>query len=158
LIIRRAREGEDVVLTDLVMRSVQQRWRYPAEFMEWHPEYIAIGPHHVDSMITNVLEVGGQVVGVYVLRGEPPQMELSRMMIDPAMIGHGYGRLMWDHASETARSLGVHLLTIDSDPNAEGFYQRMGAITVGEQDESPPMMPGWHVKIMQYSIPPKSTF
>ncbi|HEX3722791.1 MAG TPA: hypothetical protein VHV31_08365, partial [Nitrolancea sp.] len=89
LIIRRAYEGEDVVLTELVMRSVQQRWRYPAEFMEWHPEYIAISPHHVDSMITNVLEVGGQAIGVYVLRGEPPQMELSRMMIDPAMIGHG---------------------------------------------------------------------
>ena len=151
--IRRASEGEDIALNALVMRSVQLHWNYSAEFMEWNPEDIAITPHHLDEMITYVLEIEERVVGLYVLRGEAPEMELSRMMIEPEMIGQGYGRHLWNHAVETARGLGVREITIDSDPNAEGFYQRMGAETVGELDWSPPMMPNWHVKLMKYSIP-----
>jgi len=80
-------------------------------------------------------------------------MELSRMMVDSGLTRLGLGRLLWNHAVETARQLGLRELTIDSDSNAEGFYQRMGAVTIGEHDWSPPMMPGWHVKIMKYQIP-----
>ena len=156
--IRRAREGEDVALTALVMRSVQQQWSYSAEFMEWNPEDIAIAPHHLAEMITNVLEVGGRVVGLYVLRGEAPEMELSRMMIEPDMIGQGYGRVLWNHAVETAHGLGVREITIDSDPNAEGFYLRMGAKTVGQHEWAPPMLPNWHVKILKYMIPADNGF
>jgi N-acetylglutamate synthase-like GNAT family acetyltransferase len=151
--IRRARAGEEVDLTALVMRSVQQTWDYPDEFMNWNPEDITIEPEHISAMITNVLEVDGRVVGVYVLRGEAPSMELSRMMIEPEKTRLGFGRLLWEHAVETARQLGVRELTIDSDPNAEMFYQRMGAVSIGVHDWSPPMIPGWHVKIMKYQIP-----
>lgn len=152
IIIRRARDGEDVELSALVMRSVQQTWRYSDEFMAWNLEDITIEPAQISEMITNVIEVGGRVAGVYVLRGEAPVMELSRMMIEPEMTRRGLGRLLWDHAVETARQQGVRVLTIDSDPNAEGFYQRMGAVTIGAHDWSPPMMLDWHVKIMQYQI------
>ncbi len=153
ILIRRARDGEHVALTALVMRSVQQQWGYSAEFMEWNPEDIAIAPQHVTEMITNVLEVGGRVVGLYVLRGTAPEMELSRMMIEPDMVGQGFGRVLWNHAVETARDHGVREITIDSDPNAEGFYQRMGAQTIGEHEWTPPMMPDWHVKLMKYTVP-----
>lgn len=33
---------------------------------------------------------------------------------------------------EVARALGLSSLLIDADPNAEGFYLRMGAERVGE--------------------------
>jgi GNAT superfamily N-acetyltransferase len=152
IIIRHACDGEHVELTELVMRSVQRTWGYPDEFMDWNPEDIMIEPEHITEMITNVLEVDGRLAGVYVLRGEAPEMELSRMMIAPEMTRLGLGRLLWNHMVDTAREHGVRELTIDSDPNAEGFYQRMGAVTIGAHDWSPPMMPGWHVKIMKYQI------
>lgn len=142
MVIRPARTGEDVALTVLAMRSVQQCWGYPPDFMEWEPEHIAVGPEHLTEMITSVLEDQGRVVGFYVLRGEAPEMELSRLMVEPDKIGAGCGKRLWEHAVHTARSLGVRILTIDSDPNAEPFYQRMGAETVGEHDWTPPMIPG----------------
>lgn len=156
MVIRPARTGEDVALTDLAMRSVQHHWRYTDEFMEWEPEVIAVQPEHLTEGITNVLEVQGHVIGFYVLRGDAPEMELSRMMVEPDKIGTGCGRRLWEHAVETARGLGVRVIIIDGDPNAEPFYQRMGAVTVGEHEWTPPMMPGWHVKKMRYSIPPVS--
>jgi GNAT superfamily N-acetyltransferase len=88
-----------------------------------------------------------------VLRGDPPEIELSRLMVEPAAIGTGRGRQLWQHAVATARRLGATVLTVDSDPNAEGFYLRMGAVTVGEQDWTPPMLPDWRVKMMRFVIP-----
>lgn len=151
-VIRPGRPGEEAALTDLVMRSVQQHWGYSPEFMAWEPEHLEILPEHLTGMLTFVLEVDGRAAGVYVLRGDAPEMELSRMMIEPGLIGAGYGRRLWEHALETARSLGVRILTIDSDPNAEPFYRHMGAETVGEHDWSPPMIPGWRVKMMRFEI------
>lgn len=150
--IRAARVGEDGLLSDLAFRSSLEHWNYPPEFMDWEPEAIAITPDFLTERITNLLEVDGRIVGFYVLSGEAPQMELSRMMIEPDMIGKGYGRLLWDHAVETARSHGVRLITLDADPNAEPFYQRMGAVTTGELDLIPPMLPDWRLKTMVYEV------
>ena len=120
--------------------------------MAWEPEAITVSPSHLADAITNVLEQDGQAVGFYVLKGEPPTMELSRMMVEPNAIGTGCGRRLWNHAIETARGLGVSTITLDADPNAEPFYARMGAETIGEHDWEPPMMPGWRVKKMRYRL------
>ena len=175
MIIRPAQVGEHVALTELALRSVRQGWGYSEEFMAWEPEAITVAPEHVTLGITNVLcsfadphrvrcahtppplaalqGEGGRVLGFYVLRGEPPEMELSRMMVEPDAIGTGCGRRLWDHAVATARARGVATITLDADPNAEPFYRRMGAETVGEHEWEPPMMPGWRVKKMRYAIP-----
>jgi GNAT superfamily N-acetyltransferase len=153
IVIRPAREGEHVALTALVLRSVQQTWNYPPEFMAWEPETITVGPEHILEMTTNVLEEDGRVVGFYVLNNDLPEIELSRMMVEPDRVGNGYGRLLWDHAVAAAATLGASIMIIDSDPNAESFYQRMGAETVGEHDWAPPMMPDWRVKKMRFDVP-----
>jgi hypothetical protein len=41
------------------------------------------------------------------------------------------GRALFEHSVEQARALGFCSLHIESDPNAEGFYERMGARRVG---------------------------
>lgn len=155
--IRSAREGEELALTELAMRSVQQRWNYPPEFMAWAPEHIAIEREHITGMITNVLEVDGHLAGLYILRGDGPEVELSRLMVAPEHFGTGCGRRLWEHAVHTARERGAAVITLDSDPNAEPFYLRMGAETVGVETWEPPMMPGWRIKAMRYVLPQPGT-
>jgi len=46
-------------------------------------------------------------------------------------MGRGIGRALFKHALEQARKLGHRTLKIEADPNAEGFYKRMGARHVG---------------------------
>ncbi|HXC76915.1 MAG TPA: GNAT family N-acetyltransferase, partial [Candidatus Acidoferrum sp.] len=41
------------------------------------------------------------------------------------------GRLMWEEAVQQARDRGATRLTLESDPNAAGFYERMGARRTG---------------------------
>jgi hypothetical protein len=60
-------------------------------------------------------------------------MELLHLWVLPEMMGCGIGRSLFFHAVERSKSQGVQRLEIESDPNAEGFYQRLGAHRVGSR-------------------------
>lgn len=59
-------------------------------------------------------------------------MELDHLWVLPERIGSGIGRSLFEHAVHRASALGAEVLEIESDPNAEGFYRRMGAERIGE--------------------------
>ena len=59
-------------------------------------------------------------------------MDLEHLWVLPAWIGTGLGRTLFEHAVRRAQELGAMTVTIESDPNAEGFYRRMGARRRGE--------------------------
>jgi predicted N-acetyltransferase YhbS len=122
--------------------------------MAWEPEAITVAAEDMDQATVVVCEDGGFLCGFYMLRGAPPEIEMSRLMVDPLTFGTGLGRRLWNHAVETAAQMGAEAMTLDADPNAEAFYLRMGAETVGEHDLEPPMMPGWRVKKMVFRIQP----
>jgi GNAT superfamily N-acetyltransferase len=60
------------------------------------------------------------------------------MWVDPPYLRRGIGARLLAHAMETVRGLGGTELRVASDPNAEGFYRRMGARRVGEAPSTPP--------------------
>ena len=49
-----------------------------------------------------------------------------------SLIGSGVGAALMTHATAEAKRHGATTLRIESDPNAEAFYLRMGAKRVGE--------------------------
>ena len=55
------------------------------------------------------------------------------------------------HVKERAVNLGVPALEISSDPNAEGFYQRMGAKRIGvvrsEIEGKPRVLPRMSIEL-----------
>jgi GNAT superfamily N-acetyltransferase len=55
------------------------------------------------------------------------EVELEHLWVSPEHIGTGIGRALFDHAVRRAAALGATTLSIEADPNAEGFYRRMGA-------------------------------
>jgi predicted N-acetyltransferase YhbS len=46
-------------------------------------------------------------------------------------MGRGIGRALFQHAAAQAKDLGFDSIKIEGDPNAEGFYERMGAVRAG---------------------------
>ncbi len=83
-----------------------------------------------------VLEQNDQAIGFYGLRDREEHMELLRMFLNVERIGHGYGRLLWDHAVNEAAALRDRML-IMSDPEAVGFYVTMGATLERMQQVAP---------------------
>ena len=69
--------------------------------------------------------VGEEIVGSCAIVRNDSRAELEHM-------GAGVGRALLLHAKERAAKLKASALELSADPNAEGFYQRMGATRIGE--------------------------
>ena len=76
----------------------------------------------------------GEIAGVVALApGDAPDtLNLNKLFVEPRHICSGVGRALLAHAVAEARQLGAERLTIRTDPNAAGFYERNGAARIGE--------------------------
>jgi GNAT superfamily N-acetyltransferase len=131
VVLRAARPAEAALLSDLALAS-KGYWGYDAEFLEACREELTLTADDVVAQRAAVVERDGRVVGFCTLAGEPPELQLGMMFVDPAHVGGGVGRELWAHATARARSVGAERVTIDADPHAEAFYLAMGAVRVGE--------------------------
>ena len=146
---RRAVPNEAPLLNELTGRSVLS-WGYEPEFLDWEPQAITVTSEFIASSPVFVLEDAGRIVGYYGLLGEPPEMALDKLFVEPDRIGTGCGKHLWQHAVATAREMGASVLTWYSDPNAAPFYRAMGAEWIGEE---PTSRPGWALQMFRFCLP-----
>ncbi|MFN8518029.1 MAG: GNAT family N-acetyltransferase [Chloroflexota bacterium] len=155
--IRRARADEGPtlapILTALSRRS-KAHWGYDPELLRRWLEDLHISPEDIDRDVVLVAETGAEpdaqtrahtgalprIAGfARVTRGAPPVVtgpppaQLKDLWVEPGDIGTGVGRTLFAAACEVARTLPATQLLIVADPNAEGFYRRMGARRIGEE-------------------------
>ena len=76
-------------------------------------------------------EEGGAVAGFYALIPHGADRELDLFFTGNTTQGTGLGRRLFAHMAERARALGASRVVISSNPEAAGFYRRMGAADVG---------------------------
>jgi GNAT superfamily N-acetyltransferase len=128
--IRRAQPGEAGVLTDLARRS-KAHWGYPPELLARFVDDLVVSEEAIAHDEVWVLDDDGGPVGFHrIVVGEIAVLE--DLWLDPAIIGAGHGRRLWLHAVEIAGAAGAEAIELDADPNAVGFYGRMGARHIGD--------------------------
>ncbi len=147
--IRRARADEAATLSDLAARS-KAYWGYSPELVAAFKAQLTVTPEEVAAEATYVLEEQGQLLGFYRVNGSPPQGHLEDLFVEPAHVGQGCGKKLWEHALVSARELGFKSIMLESDPYAEDFYLSRGAERVG--DESSPGHPGRDLPVMRYAL------
>lgn len=144
--IRRARAEEAVqlapILTQLARRAKAQ-WGYDPELLRRWAEDLRVTPEDIDRDAVLVAEAGDgpdRVVGFARVSagapsstGDPTPAQLKDLWVMPEDMGRGVGRALFAAACEVARTLPADRLVIVADPNAEGFYLRMGARRIGEE-------------------------
>jgi GNAT superfamily N-acetyltransferase len=129
--LRRARPDEAGVLTELAL-AAKGFWGYDQAFLESCRAELTFSPDEIAGRHVVVADLDGLVVGFYSIDGKPPAGELGNLWVKPSEIGTGLGRLLWQHALAAAAATGFEHLEIDAEPNAEGFYRKMGAERTGE--------------------------
>jgi ribosomal protein S18 acetylase RimI-like enzyme len=71
--------------------------------------------------------------------------------VSPEFIGKGVGKEMFLHALELSRERGYKSLQLEADPNAVGFYEKMGMKRIGERasevDGQPRILPIMELKL-----------
>jgi GNAT superfamily N-acetyltransferase len=146
--VRAALPSEAPALTALAIRS-KAHWGYDAAFMERAAEDLEITPGLIEGATVFVAESGADVLGFYVLAVADGVPMLRDLWVEPAAIGTGVGAGLWAHMLEQARRLGYRTLRIQSEPNAEGFYVKMGARRVGSVEST--VVKGRMLPLMEFA-------
>lgn len=123
---------EDADALTRIAFAAKRYWGYPERWVLQWSEALTITPEFVRDNEVYAAVVGGEPFGFHALAGTGHELELEHLWVSPAWIGSGAGRLLFEHAMDGAASLGAKHVEIEADPNAEGFYLRMGARRTGE--------------------------
>ena len=152
--IRRARPEEAPALRALAHRS-KAHWPYTAEFLAAVEPMLQLQPDDVAAHEVWVLELDDGIVGWHRVTLHGDRAELEDLWLEPAVIGTGLGRVLFEHAATVADGLGAQRLEWDADPYAVGFYRAMG----GEQIGSTPSAaePGRMLPRMQLALAQRGT-
>ncbi len=153
--IRRATPEEAGTLTQIAL-DAKRYWGYPEHWIRHWEADLTVSAEFIRENEVYVAEDSGEIVGFYALcvsgRADPAgsvrkaelgaaresgsgrKAELEHMWVVPRCIGTGVGKELFLDAMERAAALDVGDLEISADPNAAGFYRRMGAVQIGEVD------------------------
>ena len=132
--IRRAAVDEASVLTTIALEA-KRYWGYPEHWIKHWESDLTVSPEFIRDNHVYVAEADGEVRGFYALCvGEEHKAELEHMWVTPDYIGTGIGKELFLDAMERAAALDVRDVELSADPNAAGFYTRMGAMQIGEVD------------------------
>jgi GNAT superfamily N-acetyltransferase len=129
--IRKA-STEDATTLTKIAHDAKRHWGYPEHWINHWQDDLTISPDFIAGNEVFVAESEGELVGFYALIIRKEKAELDHMWVAPAHIGTGVGKELFLHAMQRAARENVSEVEILSDPNAEGFYRKMGAYRSGE--------------------------
>jgi GNAT superfamily N-acetyltransferase len=109
-----------------------------------------VSPASIIARRIVIAVVDDAMIGFYSLDGDSPDGELGNLWLDPAPIGTGLGRALWQHAIDTARVAGFTSLRIEAEPYAEGFYLAMGAVRIGTTPSG--SIPGRMLPLLRFDL------
>lgn len=116
------------------MRS-KAHWGYDAQFMAFAHRSLQIDPAAVaDGRVLVAVDRDDGALGVADCAAlpEPGAFDLVHLFVEPRALRNGVGRALFEAACAWCLAHGGTKLVIQSDPNAVGFYQRLGARLIGE--------------------------
>ena len=129
--IRRAQPNDADTLTNIA-HAAKRHWNYPEHWIEQWKLDLTITPEFISENEFFVALVNQEIVGCCALVLSESLAEIEHMWMRPERMGSGIGRALFKHAKRRAEERGATVLELSADPNAEGFYQRMGAKRIGE--------------------------
>ncbi len=157
--IRPAKDDENGVLTNISFAS-KKYWNYPQEYLNvWRTE-LTVTSDYINTNIVFVAEVDGNVVGYFSIVEVKEDFFTGQFMVRkgfwlehifilPEFIGQGIGTDLMATAKKICAKTNIDRLYIFSDPNAKGFYDKLGAKYI---NESPSNIEGRTVSLFELEV------
>lgn len=111
--------------------SAKRHWEYPEAWIQlWLPS-MRITAAYIEEHETWIMMQETQPLAYYSFNENEEGFWLDNLWVLPEYMGQGIGKSLFEHALERCRAMGISTLKIEADPNAQSFYERMGAHKVG---------------------------
>lgn len=134
--IEEAQKKDAEAFTELTLRSMNY-WNYGAEQIEKWRDKLTISSKHINENQIYKLLVAEDLVGFYSYKEEKNYVaKLNYLFVEPKCIGSGYGKTLMNDFLNRLKKEKYEKVVLDSDPNAEKFYQYFGFKTIGKLETS----------------------
>jgi GNAT superfamily N-acetyltransferase len=128
--VRQGQPTEAAELTAIAW-AAKRHWGYPDAWMTEWASVLTIAPEWIARNWVLVAEDRGEVLGFGALEIQAEQGWVQHLWVKPRCMRRGIGTMLFAEMEMHARTAGVTRLLVESDPNAEEFYRRMGAKPIG---------------------------
>ncbi len=150
--VRRAVSTDCSDLTRIAL-SAKASWGYPQSAIALWTEELTFTAAYVQAhRVYAAVDADGRMVGTATLEEGPPP-EIAHFWISPEAQGQGIGRLLANELLRVAQQCGWPALKVVSDPNAVGFYERLGGRPDGNQPAPVPDDPDRALPILRIPVP-----
>ena len=124
------------ILTEITKKS-KAYWGYSDDQMERWSELLTITKNyietnHVYQLLDNDLTIGYYSY-VYLNKKE---VKLDNLFVLPNHIGIGFGKLLMNDFLNRIKNTEIEKVILDSEPNAEKFYEHFGFQKIGQIETS----------------------
>ena len=145
---RRANANDREALDAMTLAGIRH-WGHDRNHTEAYGAFATMleGEDDPDQHLVFVLDEGAGPLAFYELRDRGDHVELLRMFMRTDLIGHGYGRILWEHAVAQAALMHDRMMIV-SDPGATGFYEAMGATLETTMEPTP----GFVLSVYSYQL------
>jgi GNAT superfamily N-acetyltransferase len=144
--IRKAKPQEHEILTEISF-AAKRYWDYPQEYFDVWKDELTISEDYIKNNIVFAAEADATLAAYYsVVEVKQDFMAgrtkvekgfwLEHMFVLPKFIGGGIGGALYAHMKDFCNDNGIAELRIFADPNAKGFYEKMGAVYIEERPSS----------------------
>ena len=130
--IDRAKPEQAEALSQIALAS-KRHWGYPDCWIElWKPQ-LTFNPGYFEENESWIAKTDNTPIAFYTLLERDGSAWLDNLWVLPEYIGQGVGKTLFLHALELSRQRGYKALRLEADPNAAGFYEKMGMKKIGER-------------------------
>lgn len=136
MIILKATTIDHEILTEITKKS-KAYWRYSEEQLVLWSNNLTITQDYIKRNDVFKLVNNNIIVGYYsCFSEEEKSMKLDNLFVLPEYIGKGFGKYLMIDFLNRMKEIKIEKITLDSEPNAELFYSKMGFVKIGEFETS----------------------
>ena len=128
--ISRAQPDDAVALTEIAF-AAKRHWNYPETWIREWADLLTITPEYIREHPTFLMATDREILGFAAIAFAEGEAVIQHLWVRPSAMRRGIGAALFAACETAAREASANRLIVESDPHAEGFYQRMGAIPIG---------------------------
>ena len=128
---------EDLPILNRISVQSKKFWGYPEEWIERWLDDLMISDDQFKNQQILVAEKEDHIIGFCSIVKFVDHYEILHLWVLPEFIGRGYGKALLQRtlANFVAEDLPI---IVESDPNAEAFYNSQGFVTFDQIESYPP--------------------
>lgn len=124
------------ILTQITKKS-KAYWGYSKEQIENWSGLLTVTKKYIESNYVFKLKLDNTIIGYYsYFYLSEKEVKLDNLFVLPKYIGSGFGKLLMNDFLYRIKISDITTIILDSEPNAEKFYESFGFVKVGQIETS----------------------